>query len=332
MNRLHHIVSLAATAIALGSIGAAAPASAAQIFNFGDFSGACGGSQLTCVGSTGTTTTGDGSVLRLTTATGGQAGAAYSTTAVTLGSSATFSTTFQFRFTSTPGNNGIDPADGIVFVLSNSPSGLGSQGAGIGYSGSSVHSVGIEFDTFNDDDRGYYNTTGIADASSNHVAIDTGGILTNTDSTNVYGVSNCTGAGGYTNTTNTNTYLSPGCMANGDLWTVTIGYDGSKNQLSVSMQDGSTAVDNIITGYSLSTDLATLLGTDTAYVGFTSGTGAGWENHDIKDWSLNSDLALVTPPTTPTTPTGVPEPMSLTLLGIGAAGLAATRRRRGKPS
>ncbi|MGH9639292.1 MAG: lectin-like domain-containing protein, partial [Bryobacteraceae bacterium] len=50
----------------------------------------------------------------------------------TLGASDTFSTWFQFRFTD---SGGIDPADGITFVLAASPTGLGGVGGAIGYQG-----------------------------------------------------------------------------------------------------------------------------------------------------------------------------------------------------
>jgi hypothetical protein len=86
----------------------------ATAFFYNDFSNITG---LTLVGNPAaptTPTTGDGTVLRLTPASPGQAGAAYSTSAVTLGPSDTFSTQFHFRFTN-PG--GIDPADGITFVI-----------------------------------------------------------------------------------------------------------------------------------------------------------------------------------------------------------------------
>jgi Bacterial lectin len=82
---------------------------------------------------------------------------------------------FQFRFTD-PG--GIDPADGITFVLAATSTGLGAGGGQIGYGGV-PNSVAIEFDTFN---------TGGGDGnSSNHVGIDTNGVLTDTSLTNVYG-------------------------------------------------------------------------------------------------------------------------------------------------
>ena len=154
------------------------------------YNGFASTSGLTMVGNAATASTSDGTVLRLTPATGNQSGAAYSTTPVTLGNNATFSTQFQFRF-SNPG--GTDPADGIVFVLGTSTKGLGGAGVGMGYQGVSGNSVGIEFDTYNNTGFGLGNDDG---NSSNHVAIDTNGILTNTDLTNVYGNQSCGFANG----------------------------------------------------------------------------------------------------------------------------------------
>ncbi len=91
---------------------------AGVIINYPNFSSTAG---LTLVGDTTTT----GGQLEVTPGAIGQSGAAYSTTAVTLGASDTFSTQFQFQFTNA---GGVDPADGITFVLAQSPAGLGPGG------------------------------------------------------------------------------------------------------------------------------------------------------------------------------------------------------------
>src|ERR1039458_8159774 len=113
---------------------------AGVIINYPDFSSTAG---LTFAGSTTTTA----NQLELTAAAIGESGAAYSTTV-------------EFQFTNT---GGIDPADGITFVLAQSPTGLGIGGGGLGYLGVN-NSVAIEFDTYEN---------GGVDSSSNHVAIDT---------------------------------------------------------------------------------------------------------------------------------------------------------------
>ncbi len=249
------------------TIAGSAPVSGTH-FTYNGFASTAG---LTMVGNTATASTSDGTVLRLTPATGNQSGAAYNTTPVTLGNNATFSTQFQFRFSN---QGGTEPADGIVFVLGTSTKGLGGLGVGMGYQNVSGNSVGIEFDTYNNTGFGLGNDDG---NSSNHVSIDTNGSLTNTGLTNVYGNQTCIFATGSSSNT------AAGCMANGDLWTVNISYDGSK--LTVTLTDPAKGSSfTAINGYAI--NLASLLGQTTAYAGFTSGTGAGWEDHDIVNWTF----------------------------------------------
>ena len=60
-------------------------------------------------------------------------------------------------------------------------------------------------------------------------------------------------------------------------------------------------------------DLSSLLTLDAgmAYVGFTAGTGGGYENHDILSWNHQS----------------VPEPISAALVLLALAALSQTKRR-----
>ena len=292
MSRIFNLRStVAASFAAIVAAMGVAPAEAAVVIAYPGFTGACSGGGLTCVGST--TVTGGGA-LRLTPAAFNQAGAGYSTTAIALGAGATFSTTFQFLIT---GRGGIAPADGLTFVVAAATAGLGSLGGGLGYQGV-PNSVAVEFDTFNNGEVG----------TSNHVGVDSNGVLAN-NGVSPYGVSNCTSNVGYVF----------GCMSNGDIWTATIDYDGSTNLLDVYVQDGASAVQHIISGMSI--NISALLGTTTAFVGFTSATGGGFANHDILNWSLANDRSLGTPP-------GVPEPGSLALVGAGLLGAAWVRRRR----
>ena len=200
-------------------------------------------------------------------------------------------------------------------MLAANPTGLGGLGVGMGYSGV-THSVAIEFDTYNN--TGY--SLGDDDGnSSNHVSIDTGGSLTNANLTNVYGNASCGFAGG---TPSQNDYHAAGCMSNGDVWTATIGYDGSK--LSLTLQDGTNAADVIYAGVPI--DIAAELGTSQAFVGFTSGTGAGWENHDILSWDFVNTTQLAPPPVST-----VPEAGQTAMMLMGVGLLAAlARKRRGR--
>jgi len=289
---------IAATALVLAAI--APQAHAGIVIDYGSgFSGACG-SGLTCVGDT--TVTGS-NALRLTPAAYDQHGAGYSTTSVLLGAGATFSTSFRFQLTE-PGGWVGSPADGITLVLAQGSSGLGGAGGGIGYQGVG-NSVAIEFDT-------YWNNF---DPNGNHVGVDINGSLTSLQTASPYGVTAC-----YLDASSS--YLTNGCMSNGKVWTALVNYNGTTGKLNVSVQQEGMAVVQLITDYSI--DIASILGTTSAYVGFTAASGSGFENHDILSWQLANDTSITTDPGR------LPEPASLALLALaGGAALAAGRRRRG---
>jgi hypothetical protein len=248
-------------------------------FLYPNFSSTAG---LTLNGNATTAVTGDGTVLRITPAATGQSGSVFTTNQISLGAGAEFSTFFQFRFTN-PG--GISPADGITFTLQTVNNNVGGAGGGLGYVGIN-NSVAVEFDTFP-------NGPAFGDPNGNHVAVDTNGALNGTGVI-VNGQSNCTNVATVGGT--------PNCMANGNIWSVWIDYDGTN--LSVALADNSLVRPADIINQAI--NIPGFLGSTSAFVGFTGGTGSGFENQDILNWQLVQSFAPIA---------AVPEPSSWVLLG-----------------
>jgi hypothetical protein len=212
-----------------------------------------------------TTTTHDGlPVLELTPALSYQAGSAFTASPVVLDSEYKFAIVFQFQMA-----RGSGAADGMTFVLqTEGPTALGGDGGCLGYGGASAEctapvtgitpSVAVEFDT-------YENSP--VDINDNHVAILTDGQINDLDPQTPYGVTDCVPAGTF------------GCMANGDVWTVWIDYNGTN--LNVALADNSTTRPPSLISYPI--DLASILGQNSVYFGFTAGTGAIYQKH----WVFN---------------------------------------------
>ena len=112
------------------------------------------------------------------------------------------------------------------------------------------------------------------------------------------------------------TSVSPVNLDSGDPISVLVAYNGTTNVLAETLTDLTTSA-TFSTSYT--SDLASVLGAGTAYVGFTGGTGAGSSTQTVSDFSfINS---------------AVPEPTSLTLwatcgLVMGAYGCWVRRSRR----
>lgn len=243
-----------------------------------------------------------GNVLRVTPATTGQSGSAFSTSAVSLASDASFSSAFQFRITNSGGICDEDGcgADGIVFVVQTVSNTAGGAGGGIGYQGLSP-SVGIELDTWNNGGWDLNN--------GNHVGIDINGNITSAVQANVP-----TGAG----------YVDR--MNNGQIWTVWVDYDGTMDGLEVRLAQGANAARPASALLSYVVDLVSTLGTTNAFVGFTSGTGSAYGDHDILAWQFNSTYDPIG--TIGGGGQTVPEPATVALMGLGLLGLGLSRRRK----
>ena len=150
------------------------------------------------------------------------------------------------------------------------------------------------------------------------MAIDVDGVLTNTDLTNVYGNQTCVFA------TGSSSHTVPGCMSNGDLWTVNISYDGA--HLTVTLTDPAEGTSfTAINGYAI--NLASILGQNTAYVGFTAGTGAGWENHYVVNWIFSNSSQISGGPAVPVLSGWVLAGLTLLLAGAAAFLLRSSPRQ-----
>jgi hypothetical protein len=260
-----------------------AGSASAAVISYPDFSSVAG---LTLNGNAAQV----GNVLRVTPANYSQSGSAFSTSTVSLASNASFSTFFQFRFTNPGGacdGQGCG-ADGLVFAVQTVGNNVGGAGGGIGYAGIN-NSVGIEFDTWNN---------GAGDNnSSNHIGIDVNGSVASILLTEV----------------------TEADMNNGDIWNAWIDYDSSTQLLEARLNRSGVRPTSALLSTTL--DLASILGTTNAYVGFTAGTGAAFANQDVLSWTLEDRYA----------PIGgtVPEPGTLVLLGTG---LVLTRFMRKRSS
>jgi hypothetical protein len=211
---------------------------------------------LTLNGSAKIITGGKGSpVLWLTPAQQSQAGSAFTTNSISFNE---FSTFFQFQMTD-PGYYGA--SDGMTFTLqTEGATALGANGGDLGYAGITP-SVAVGFKTWQD--PGNFN--------DNYVSVFTNGEINDLDPKTPYGVTACQPSTGVF-----------GCMSNGDVWSVWIDYDGTN--LHVAIVDNSTTRPRDLLTYPI--DIPSILGQSSAFIGFTAGTGAGYENHLVANWQF----------------------------------------------
>lgn len=226
--------------------------SLAQPINYPDFSSTAG---LTLNGSAAQA----GSALRLTPALVDQAGSAFTTNPITLGTGGSFSTHFSFQITNSCGRG----ADGLAFLVQNDGAGdgaLGGAGGDIGYSGISP-SLAVEYDSFFN--RALGDPEG--DASANHVGTGINGVV---------GSGIAVGLG------------APQ-LDGGTVFYSWIDYNGFSDVLevrlaTVNVRPAAPTLSQAALG------LVGILGGTSAHVGFTSGTGTSCGDHDVLSWHLST--------------------------------------------
>lgn len=238
-------------------------------------------------------------VLRVTPATFSQAGSAFSQTIIPLGPGNAFSTFFAFRIQNSGGiGDGDGPgADGITFTVQPNAATAGGGGGGIGYAGI-PNSVAVEFDTFD-------NGIGAGDPNGNHVGVDLNGSLASVVALPI-----------------------PGRMNDGNVWYAWVDYNGTVLEMRLSQTNQRPAAATI----SHTVNLASVIGGAQAFVGFTSGTGSAYGDHDILAWQFDNTFNPIGGPPQ-AGPADVPTlsafSLALTALVLAALGAAGLRRRRG---
>ena len=222
-----------------------------------------------------------GNFLRLTDAVGGQVGSAFfsqpPTPQVDISN---FSTSFTFRLH--------DPqtpdawADGMTFVIHNDlrgPNALGPAGGGLGYgpdtntggdcrAGISIrNSVAIKLDIWDNVGEGTNST----------------GIFTDGRSPTL----RCPGLGAEFPDNSVNLQGTPIQLRDDHPKQVDLTYDG--NTLTETITDLVT-MGTFTTSYTV--DIPSLVGSNTAYVGFTGATGGVWAVHEVQTWTFGGTPSL----------------------------------------
>jgi len=193
-----------------------------------------------------------GNVLRLTSAGSYEAGSAWFNTPQNVAQG--FTTVFQFQITPVGG------ADGFAFLIQNSGlTALGGNGGYMGYDGI-PNSIAVEFDTYQN---------GWGDISNNELAVHTGGFGTNSASESY-------------------------ALAPGPITPTVVFHDGLVHTAKIAYGNGvmSIFIDDLtnpilVVPVNISSTLN--LSNGAAYVGFTAGTGALVDNHDILSWSFGPE-------------------------------------------
>jgi hypothetical protein len=204
--------------------------------------------------STGLATNGfaklNGTRLRLTDGGATEAGSGFYTTPLNI---QTFTTDFSFQLTNPNG-------DGMAFVIQNAGiTALGPTGGGLGYGPDTPggtagipSSVAVKFDLYNNAGEG-----------TNSTGLYTNGASPTTPATTL---------GGNVN------------LHSGDVFNVHITYDGTT--LTMTITDANVPADTFTTSWAV--NIPATVGANTAFAGFTAGTGGATATQDILTWTLTS--------------------------------------------
>lgn len=190
-----------------------------------------------------------GNQLELTPDATNRAGSAFYESPIELDGNGSFRSAFSFQAV-----GGAAGADGLTFTIQDDPRGsgaIGGTGGSLGYVGI-TNSVAVEFDT--------YRNSG-TDLNANHVSIIEGSV------------------------TNSLRTAVPSFEINGGsrlyAW---VDYNGNSDVLAVYLSDSATKPGGAL--LKTTVDLESVVG-ETAYVGFTAGTGGLTNSHRIRNWSLD---------------------------------------------
>lgn len=227
---------------------------------FNDFSDTTG---LALNGAAHAVDVGDTTALRLAIDYSWSTGSAFSDVQV---NAKDFSTAFAFRITNAGGISdceGISGADGFTFAVQSVSESIGGAGDGLGYAGI-PRSVAVEFDTYCNWQQN--------DPSSNHVSFNTGGLVYHPEGDVLANVD------------------PP--FDNGEVWYAWVDYNGQILELRLN-QTGIRPANALIRE---ELNIAEIIESDSAYIGFTAGTGLAWANHDILTWQYNEAFSPIGAP------------------------------------
>lgn len=217
--------------------------------------------------------------LRLTEDVGSQRGSTFLAHSLLFGPDTSFQTYFVFRISGVRGS-GEGGSDGLAFVIQNDPQGaaaLGNSGEGLGFGINDSNgnpflpikpSVAIEFDTF---------PNGFDGSDGNHVALILDGNVQD-------------------HKTRASLPCPSQCLNSGEDVYVWIKYNGMNNLLQVflSQQPIMPTTPLMATVIDLFTHLAmSSSSSQPVFFGFTAGTGARFNIHEVRSWSLTTQPLVV---------------------------------------